>query len=639
MRISEVAVYSHDDDVRTIEFNPSGLNIITGESKSGKSAIIHIVDYCLGSKNCHVPLGEIRNHVSWFAIRLILDEGSLFIARKNPPLGQKSSQEIFLSTELDTVPKTQSVLEANANVDGLRRVLTSAIGIDENLHIPGEGQTRDPLEANFRHSLVYCFQDQSLIDNKNQLFFLQNDSFIEMAIRDTLPYFLGAVDEQEVLSQRRLAGLKRRLKQIEKRIALAVSWQDAAIDKAQSLVAESRNVRLLGPEERPVSPDAVFELLSTIPDMKLGEAEFMDSDGELERLEDERDSLRTEYFAVGKRIEDAKSLSASREDYGSELLEQRARLALLPEPDERNVICPLCGSEDHQGDALLATLRSQLEDVSGRLADLQVHGPRLQAHISSLEERQRDLRERISISQAQINAIIQQIEMLRETRDLQTRQARIQGRVSAFLEQQSSLEEQDELEQLAEELRRSIKQIESGVSGEDFYSRLRNAEANLEQLMTDFARDLSLEHSAGRTRLDFRKLTVVAETKSTSIPLEDMGSGDNWVGYHVVAHMALHHWFRSRSRPVPSFIFFDQPSKAHYPPELEDLSGVEDDDRASVVRLFNFMYEKSAMESDFQTIVLDHADEKEQWFQDSVVQRWRDGEKLIPSSWIIRNEL
>ena len=170
MRISEVAVYSHDDDVRTIEFNPSGLNIITGESKSGKSAIIHIVDYCLGSKNCHVPLGEIRNHVSWFAIRLILDEGSLFIARKNPPLGQKSSQEIFLSTELDTVPKTQSVLEANANVDGLRRVLTSAIGIDENLHIPGEGQTRDPLEANFRHSLVYCFQDQSLIDNKNQLF-------------------------------------------------------------------------------------------------------------------------------------------------------------------------------------------------------------------------------------------------------------------------------------------------------------------------------------------------------------------------------------------------------------------------------------------------------------------------------------
>ena len=33
-------------------------------------------------------------------------------------------------------------------------------------------------------------------------------------------------------------------------------------------------------------------------------------------------------------------------------------------------------------------------------------------------------------------------------------------------------------------------------------------------------------------------------------------------------------------------------------------------------------------------IVLDHADFDVEWFQDAVRQRWRDGEALIPESWI-----
>lgn len=217
-------------------------------------------------------------------------------------------------------------------------------------------------------------------------------------------------------------------------------------------------------------------------------------------------------------------------------------------------------------------------------------------------------------------------------RNLQAQRARVQGRISAFLEQQTDLDDKDDLQNQIEELRRSIKQIESNISGENFSARLRNAESNLERLMTQYSRELQLEHSDGQTRLDVRNLTVVSETQYGSIPLEDMGSGDNWVGSHVITHMALHNWFRSKNRPVPAFVVFDQPSKAHYPPEI-DPSDIDDDDRKSVVRLFKFMHEKSEMESKFQTIVLDHADEKDDWFQESVIERWRDGEKLVPDSW------
>lgn len=636
MRISEILVYSHDGQQRHIGFAPKGLNIITGESNSGKSAIIHILDYCLGSKNCHIPLGIIREKVAWYAVRLILDDGELFVARKNPDAGKKTSYEIYLDTQPEASPVSHQELEANSNLDGLRKVLSSAVGIGENLHVPREGQTRDPLEANFRHSIIYSFQDQSLIDNKNQLFFSQNESFVELAIRDSLPYFLGAVDQDELLSQNRLANLKRRLKQLEKQLTVAISWQEASIDRAQTFLAEARQVRLIGLEQRPVSPDTVFELLADVSSMTLEDledSEFMDMDDELEKLEDIRDGLRDEYFAIGNRIDDALSLSVSRKEYGKELLEQRARLSLLPKNDQEAVVCPLCHKIDDASQGLLQLLSDEISDVSNRIAELQVHGPRLQAHVSRLEKRQADLREHISSSQAQINGILRQAEQLREMRNLQARRARVQGRISAFLEQQSSSEDRDELELKAEELKRSIAQIGSNIDGDDFLARLRNAEANLERLMTEYARELQLEHSDGQTRLDTRRLTVVSETRYGSIPLEDMGSGDNWVGCHVISHMALHNWFRTKNRPVPAFIVFDQPSKAHYPPDLDDLSGVDDDDRKSVVRLFRFMYKTSAMDRPFQTIVLDHADEKEEWFQASVIERWRDGEKLVPDDW------
>jgi hypothetical protein len=35
----------------------------------------------------------------------------------------------------------------------------------------------------------------------------------------------------------------------------------------------------------------------------------------------------------------------------------------------------------------------------------------------------------------------------------------------------------------------------------------------------------------------------------------------------------------------------------------------------------------------FQMIITDHADLDEDWFQESVIERWRGKNKLVPESW------
>ena len=64
---------------RQVEFSSNGVNIITGASRTGKSAIIPIIDYCLGSSECTIPVGIIRDTCSWFGVMFDLKDEQMLI--------------------------------------------------------------------------------------------------------------------------------------------------------------------------------------------------------------------------------------------------------------------------------------------------------------------------------------------------------------------------------------------------------------------------------------------------------------------------------------------------------------------------------------------------------------------------------
>ncbi|MBK8293114.1 MAG: DUF3732 domain-containing protein [Flammeovirgaceae bacterium] len=113
--------------------------------------------------------------------------------------------------------------------------------------------------------------------------------------------------------------------------------------------------------------------------------------------------------------------------------------------------------------------------------------------------------------------------------------------------------------------------------------------------------------------------------------------GENWVGYHLIAHFALHKWFTTKNRSVPRFLFIDQPSQVYFSPDkgLDWQSGdVRDEDHEAVGRMFNLAYTvANELSPKMQIIITDHADINEKWFQDSVIERWRTGVKLVPVEW------
>jgi len=244
---------SHRSVLRTGE-----LNVLTGASKTGKSAIIDIIDYCTGRTECNVADGTIRRYVGWYAILFQFGEGQIFIARRNPALGDRTSGDIYMERGSKIETPQVSTLLKNTTVGAVEKFLGAVIGISENEHRPPT-PTRDSLEANFRHALLFSFQDQNDIDNRQRLFHRQGEDFISQAMRDTLPYFLGAVDEDRLLKQAQLDQARRQLRQLERQLREAEAVDDSSYPRAQGLLDEAKQVGLI--DERAVgTPSAVLEI-------------------------------------------------------------------------------------------------------------------------------------------------------------------------------------------------------------------------------------------------------------------------------------------------------------------------------------------------------------------------------------------
>lgn len=82
MQIKAIVLYGFNGKRRVLDLKTGTVNIITGRSKTGKTAIADIIDYCFCSDNCNIAEGVIREKVEWFALQLIHDNEFIFIARK-----------------------------------------------------------------------------------------------------------------------------------------------------------------------------------------------------------------------------------------------------------------------------------------------------------------------------------------------------------------------------------------------------------------------------------------------------------------------------------------------------------------------------------------------------------------------------
>jgi hypothetical protein len=643
IQIRAVVIYSHDGRHRVVPFEPGRVNIISGDSRTGKSAILGIIDYCLGAKEIDVPEGKVRRSVAWFGLLLETDHGQAFVARQLPAGDGKSSEAIYVHAD-STVPiPPANALRPTTNREGLRAMLASWVGMSDYLHEPPPGQTRDPLAASISHALTFCFQSQTEIAQRKHLFHGSSDRFVAQAIKDTLPYFLGAVTDDYVAQQQELKRVRTEIRQIERKLAEAVAIRGEGVGRADTLLTEAKAVGLTTLDDSAPWPEKLEALRMIQNTPVLSAASEAGEDVEFRRLSDVRGGLVREQRTLQSTLERARSFEGSSKGYAAEAREHTARLQAVTvfEHDAPGHACPLCLQDLPEASRVptIGDLRAAQDYIGERVGAMDSATPRIATAIQDVETKLADVRRRLDDNRTLLTAVKRGNQRLQLATDAEARRAMVLGRISLYMENIPQMPDVSEQQARLAVLREQETQLDAAVSTDTIQAKLDSCLSNVNKHLSHYARQIDLEYSDSPLRLDPRNLTIVADTPERPVPMREIGSGENHVGYHIVAHLALHTWFANRDRPVPSFLLLDQLSQAHFSPDTVPGNGVTqekiDADRRAVKRLFGLIFDVvKDLDGKFQVLITDHPDfSDDARFQAALRERWRDGLKLVPEDW------
>lgn len=648
MKIKSIHIYSYDSQRRDLQFKVDGLNVITGRSSTGKSAISEIIEYCMGRSSFNVPEGIIRDKVAWFAVIYQFDEEQVLIAKPTPTNGGASCSTVMLrrGTQVE-IPEFKDLV-VNTDDDAIIDLLTRLLGIPENRTEVALDQSRNSYDATVRHTSFYLFQKQGLVANKDQLFYRQNEQHQPQTMRDTLPILLGVSSHDRYEMEAKLRIAQRELKICSKKLEQARYAVDTSQEKALCLYSESRAVGVIGNNQS--NGEEIIEALraalswkpETIPD---------DDGSRISLLEDKLAQLRKDRRNAQARFDAAQQFAKRAGGYENEAAEQMDRLAsikALPKnPDSGEWQWPFCERNLALESPIATVLLNELESLDRDLRVATSQRPKLEAYLSELATSIDEITCDIKQKEAELAAAISANEVIAEMGSRNNAAARVVGRISMFLETLLPNEDITKLEANYRRIKNKVEHLEKQIGADDSNERLTSILNNISAQIMSYIQKFEAEFRDFPVRLNLSQLTIIFDRPERPVPMSRTGGGENHLAYHLSTLLALHRFAAQNNRPIPRFLLIDQPTQVYFPSEqiYQDADGSvqkteADADLNAVRRLFELLLKFTQEDvPGFQLIITEHANLNEQWFQDALVEEpWAKPPALVPEDWPTETE-
>jgi predicted nucleic acid-binding Zn-ribbon protein len=339
-------------------------------------------------------------------------------------------------------------------------------------------------------------------------------------------------------------------------------------------------------------------------------------------------------------ISEARSYLADASGFRGELEHQKVRLesiGLFEKLDFSPGKCPLCSGDINPEPPGVTKLKESIRSLDQSISRVEKGRPQLRRFIDQQEAKKSGIKDEIAVIRAEIEGTYNQMEDADRIRDLNGRRAKVFGRISYWLENVQLADDTADVKKKIKVLKDRIAEIDAILSNDSVKDRVSSALSVIQNDMTTWANELEMEYAGSPYRLDMGRVTVVVD-HGRPIPLKEMGSGSNWLGSHLITMFGLHKYFINNERPVPNFLFLDQPSQVYFP---EGSTADEDMDVQAVTKIFAFIRARVAeMNGKMQVIVVDHARLDNDDFREETIEDWKNtGKKLVPVDWYEETEI
>lgn len=656
--IDAVVLWPQDmsNEIRVLPFETSKINIIHGLSSTGKSSIIHIIDYVLGASKCQIPIGIIREKVFWFGLKITMLGESWVVARKTPGAKQVSG-DFYLERFTGTYPEH---LPVKLNSDTFKEKFNALVRMSDLPHSDDEKPGKRESRSSYRDMAAFNFLPQHIVANPNTLFF-KTDSWLhrDRLIR-AMPYALGIVDAAYVMNQHRLDA--------------AVKERDGL--NKELLVLDKAKLRWSYEVDRMMARCIELGMLSAadhseVLESNIAKLESVVKAYEESRLEEtlkEPDRLHTNREFDAAVIREAKqqelvdNLAAEISGYSSLALSGQKFFAAIN--DERSHVigldwlkdslapeshCVACGSSTSALPLVVEVLEQKVNQIATVATVLQ-ENPVVDRRLASLKRQMSTEQKKLYNLRREKNEILVQDKKLK---DVIGQIYFMAGDISGLLGRiGKTTVDQSILDRLAE-LSRDIRHYESELQRSDRYNREKTVSNTLSSLIGEYVDQFPLEAPYdSEIKLDLQDLTLRFDgAEGRKDYLWEVGSGANWMGYHIATFMAIHEYLaieENQCLPPFSFLVIDQPSQVYFPSShagdnaLDQSFADVEKNRATDVRATRRIFEmiSKGLERagfNFQVIVLEHAgpDIWKDVPHTHEVDNWdTKGDGLIPADWV-----
>ncbi|MBO0343903.1 DUF3732 domain-containing protein [Roseibium sp. CAU 1637] len=599
---------------RTVSFLPNKVNVITGDSHTGKTAILDIFDYCFFASKHRISESIINENVAWYGLRIHLDDKVYLIARRAPTGTTPSTNYHFSAT--GEIPETQP--SANISESVLKKLLSADFGIDQDVKIPFGGRT---LRANSRVSLRYFLLfntiSQDIITHSDQFFDKQNQSRYQEALPRIFDMAVGIDTVENILKREKRTELERSLARQQRLLAKTEEKRVQFNAQLTETVARAKGFGLIADD-----PDVDASVVALRHIVRDG-----DSGSDL-HVSAKHEELSSEIYRIARKIKGLTRFIAEYESHKSTLKETEDSL--------RPVEYLISNFEE--------TVRTSVFDEI--LANLSLGLREIKAATVAKTPLDSNITEILKGLRAQHDNLINQLKALpAEMEGLENDKAKYLfiGETKAKLELYGDVEA-DAISDNSDLIASLESQIEDLIV-ESVEERKELFIKALDEAIQDY---ISLTKAAlgnyGNYRSAFNyseKKLHLRKPKTTST--ENVGSSSNHMFLHLFLFLGLHELIlRNGGSHVAPFLIIDQFSRPYWGEDDQAEQAAKEDVAESDVAkvklalelLDSFIGVANEMDKEFQMIVFEHIKPRYWDGLENVhlVEVFRDGNALLPLS-------
>lgn len=656
--IEQLALWPVDEknEVHTLKFESGKINIIHGRSGTGKSSIIAIIDYCLGASRCAIPVGIIRDSVDWFGL-VVNVRGTRFLIARRTPGNRQTSNEFYLRPIEDEIPNK---LISEHNETQFKQAFNNLVRLTNLPLSSGEEIGQHEGRPSYRDMAAFNFLPQHIVANPNTLFYKADSYDHKERLKKVMPFALGIIDSKYVIKERERNQLQRqhddllRQQDVRRRSMTTLDadvqglWNQSVelglVRDTEALTTEKRVSKLSEINSRFLT-NGLASTLQT-PDFSFTNQKYKEAQTLEEGLQAKADSLRREIQGYERMAQRALDFT------GAVHLEQTrvVNLDWLKEHLGSENECVVCGSHTNQLHGAVSRLEAEVNRVSG-LSQALFENPIVDKEIEAAKMRLFEVQGQLQTARM---ARLKLQPKESSTKDSLSQVYVLIGRIQALLITFAAMNNTDDMGNRINEIAATLRDLEAYFRRSGKAAREAKVDKELSELIEAFAAGFKLEQR-GTISLDKNELTLSFRQSGDAKKeyLWEVGSGANWMGYHIATFLALHQFLSQDSMsnsPVFSFLVIDQPSQVYFPSAASgvnlldaDADGLKkikverDVDVNATKRIFEMLeIGLSAAKYRYQIIVLEHADDSIWGAVPHTVEvaNWKaEGQGLIPKSW------